>query len=141
MFEALPRVSVAPAHASNCFADEVAIDFPSLGSLVERMRTSFLGHESHDSLSAEIRLSRSEARRGVVVPLDVPLRALCSSCGGRGEVWTEPCRRCDGAGAAVVSHHVRVSVPPGVFNGAEFSFDLTTRHAPPTRVAVRVAVA
>ena len=54
MFEALPRVSVAQTNARNCFADEVAIDFPSLGSLVERMRTSLLGSESHDSLTAEI---------------------------------------------------------------------------------------
>jgi hypothetical protein len=140
MFPASSPVSVALSSARDCFADEVAIDFPSAHSLVERMRAAFLGSESEDALSAEISVSVWEASHGVIVPLDVPLRRCCDACGGRGELWAEVCACCHGSGTAFVPHHVKVTVPPGVADGARFSFSLTSRHAPPTRVDLRVAI-
>ena len=70
------------AIARDCFADEIAIDFPSVGRAVERIREGFLEeHPAVEVLATELRLSMVEARRGLVVPLDVPMRGTCSRCG------------------------------------------------------------
>ena len=45
-----------------CFADEIAIDFPSVGRVVERMRDAFLGEPvDADVLRADVSLSQREA--------------------------------------------------------------------------------
>lgn len=128
-----------PSHA--CFADEVVIDFPSVASAVERMRRSFVEPDRRRPLSARISLSARQALGGVTVPLDVPVRSTCRSCGGRGETWAEPCAPCAGSGTELLHHHVHVSVPAGVEDGARFRFTVATRHDPPTRIELHVAVA
>ena len=135
-----PIVS-GPLQPHECFADEIAIDFPSVGRVVERMRDAFLG-EGADAgvLRADVSLSPREAVDGLVVPVDVPVRATCLQCGGRGETWTEPCNLCGGSGAATFSYPVKVSVPPGVADGARLRFRLTSPDSSPVRVEVRVAV-
>jgi hypothetical protein len=123
------------------FADEVAIDFPSIAVAVDRMRDAFLGpDEPGRPLSAEIMLSRREALDGAIVPLDVPVRRVCPSCGGRGETWAEPCGPCDGTGEALGRHLVRLIVPPHVVDGVRFHLRVSSPFAPLTRVEVRVAV-
>ena len=125
----------------DCFADEIAIDFPSLDHVIERIRDSFLEERpTADVLSTELQLSTGEARRGLVVPLDVPMRRTCRICGGRGGTWAEPCDRCRGTGESLVHHPVRVSVPPGVADGARFRFRVTSPDAPSVRVELRVAI-
>jgi hypothetical protein len=124
-----------------CFADEIAIDFPSVGRVVDRMRDAFLGETDRDVvLRADVSLSQREAVDCLVVSLDVPVRATCPNCGGRGETWTEPCDLCDGSGAARLEYPVQVSVPPGVANGARFRFRLTSPNSWPVRVELRIAV-
>ena len=120
-------------------ADEVHIDFPSIPAAVDRIRAGFTG-EDCEPLAAEITLSRREADEGATVPLDVPVRAACPLCGGRGESWMEHCRACAGSGESLFHHRVRLSVPAGVSHGARFSFRLTSPLALPTRVEVRVEV-
>ena len=45
-----------------CFADEIAIDFPSVGAAVERMRDAFLGEpDEHAAVVAQVSVSRREA--------------------------------------------------------------------------------
>jgi hypothetical protein len=124
-----------------CFADEVVIDFPSVAPAVDRMRNAFLETERASALSAAIRLSALEARNGAMVPLEVPVRCTCHDCGGRGETWTEPCRRCQGSGTELRPHQLKVSLPAGVLDGTCFNFTVTPRHSPPTRVELRVLVA
>lgn len=127
--------------ADDCFADEIAIDFPSVDHLMARVRDAFLGEPADaDTLTTEVSLSRHDARHGVVLPLEVPLRGTCAVCGGRGETWTEPCDACRGTGHMLVRHPLRLSVPPGVAHGARFRFRLSSPHAAPVRVEVRVAV-
>lgn len=127
--------------SAECFADEIAIDFPSVAALLDRMRAAFFGRDdSHDPLSAEILLSAREALEGVTVPLDVPVRGTCRVCGGRGGTWTEACHACRGSGAAFFNHQVRVAVPARVCNGARFRFTVSSASAPPTRVELRVAI-
>ena len=124
-----------------CFADEVAIDFPSVGAAVDRIRHGFLGSEAQTgSVCAEIQLSRREAFDGVTIPLEVPIRATCPECGGRGESWTEACLECAGSGTTLFTHHVRVSVPARVTDGACVRFRVSMPDAPPTRVELRVAI-
>ena len=124
-----------------CFADEIAIDFPSVDHVVDRMRDAFLGERADaDVVSAEVSLSKEEAWRGLVVPLEVPIRGLCPCCGGRGETWAELCPRCHGTGAALFHHAVRLAVPARVADGARFRFRVSSPHASSVRVEVRVAI-
>lgn len=124
-----------------CFADEIAIDFPSVGHAVERMRDAFLGERADaDVVCTEVSLTRREACDGLVVPVEVPIRATCPECGGRGETWTEPCAGCGGSGESLFHHPVKLAVPPGVADGARFRFRLSSPHADSVRVEVRVAI-
>lgn len=126
----------------DCFADEIAIDFPSVGHLVERVRDAFLGERAggDDTLTTEVSLSIRDASKGTVVGMEVPLRGTCALCGGRGGTWTEPCAGCRGTGDSLVRHAVRLSVPAGVADGARLRFRVNTPHAAPLRVEVRVAI-
>lgn len=133
---------MAPPYSfADCFADEVVIDFPSMAPAVDRIRRSFLADEHAAALSATIQLSPREARQGATVPLNVPVSCTCGACGGRGESWTEPCRRCQGSGAELRRRRLQVLVPAGVLDGTRLQFTLAPRHDPPTRIELRVLVA
>ena len=130
-----------PQMTHECFADEIAIDFPSVGNVVDRMRTAFLGeHAETDVLRAEASLSQREAFAGHVVSLKVPVRITCPNCGGRGETWTEPCGLCRGTGESVFQQALRVTVPPRVADGACVRFRLKSPEAEAIRVELRVAI-
>lgn len=125
----------------DCFADEIAIDFPSAAAIVDRMRAAFLdGDESAAHLCATVEVSMREASDGITFPIDVPLHSTCPLCGGRGETWMEACRPCGGSGASLLHHRVRVSLPAGVSDGARFHFTISSPHARPTRIELRIAV-
>jgi hypothetical protein len=139
------RVFANPiARRARWFDDEVAIDFPSLHAAVDRMREVFVagsnGDDERRRLSAELHLSPREAFNGVTIALDVPVRKMCVSCGGRGEVWCEPCASCAGTGEALARHPVRLVVPPRVRDGDRFSLSVSAPSAPPTCVEVRVVL-
>ena len=141
---AAKRVLARPlARANGWFDNEIAIDFPSLHAAVERMRACFVVASAECSrrhLSTELHLSPREAFNGVTVPLDVPVRKLCLACGGRGEIWSDPCDRCDGSGEALGRHPVRLVVPPRVQDGDRFALSVSAPSAPPTHVEVRVVL-
>jgi len=120
------------------YGDDAAVDFPSAASAVERVKAGFLSGERRRPLEASLSLSPAEARHGVTVPLDVPLRYTCHQCGGRGESWGESCLPCDGSGVQFSVERFRVRVPAGVVNGTSFRFSLTPRHHPTTRVELRI---
>jgi DnaJ-class molecular chaperone len=125
----------------DCFADEIAIDFPSVDPLVERVRDAFLGERAdNDTVTAEVSLTAGEAFRGAVVPVEVQLRGTCPRCGGRGETWAEPCLACCGTGDALFRHSVKVSVPPRVAHGARVRFRISSPHAVSARVELRVVI-
>src|SRR5215217_1569140 len=122
------------------FSDEIAIDFPSVSSVLDRMRDAFFTAQPAVTLSAEMALTPREAFSGVTVPFDVPLRRTCPRCGGRGETWTEWCATCAGLGEVAATHPVHVHVPPRVSHGDIFRFSLTPPGAPSTIVEVRIAI-
>src|ERR1700722_10738977 len=87
---------------NECFADEIAIDFPSVGRVVDRMRDAFLGEGvDADVLRADVSLTQREASGGLVVTVEVPVRVTCPHCGGRGETWAEPCSLCRTTGESL----------------------------------------
>jgi hypothetical protein len=139
------RVLAMPlARRNGWFDDEIAIDFPSLSAAVERMRACFVASSNDGEhprrVLTELRLSPREAFTGVTVPLDVPVRRLCVACGGRGEIWSDPCDPCGGSGEALGRHPVRLVVPPRVQDGDRFALQVSAPSAPPTRVEVRVVL-
>jgi DnaJ-class molecular chaperone len=121
-------------------SDEVAIDFPSVASVLDRMRHSFFGVGPTATLAAEIVVTPREAFFGVTVPLEVPLRRTCPRCGGRGETWSEWCLTCCGLGEVPTAHEMHIRVPPGVREGSTFRFSVTPAGAPSTVVEVRVSI-
>ena len=125
-----------------CFEDEVAIDFPAIAPVVDRMRAAMLGAEREPvARRAAISVSRREALAGVTVPIELPVRYTCHGCGGRGEVWAEPCAVCAGSGERSTPHLFTVSVPAGVADGTRFTVLVTPPHGLPTRIEVTVLVA
>jgi DnaJ-class molecular chaperone len=130
------RISVVndPLH------DEVAIDFPSVANVLDRMRHAFFGAGPAVTLAAEIVLTPREAFYGVSVPLDVPLRRTCPRCGGRGETWAEWCLTCGGLGEVAAPHEMLVRVPAGAREGSMFRFSVLAPGGPPTVVEVRVSI-
>lgn len=129
-----------PHRRAEWLADEVAIDFPSVSSVLDQMRHSFFGESPVAELSAEIVVTPQEAFRGVSVPLEIPLRRTCPRCGGRGEVWAEWCAACGGDGEVACMHEVRVRMPAGVRAGGRFRFTVAAPGAPPTVVEIRIAI-
>lgn len=127
-------------HEGRCFADEVAIDFPSMAPAVDRIRSGFLADERSTPLTTAIHLSHHEARSGATLPLEVPVKCTCRTCGGRGESWTELCDSCEGSGAELLRRQLRINVPAGVLDGALFRFTVTPRHHPTTRIELRILV-
>ena len=130
--DSLPRV--------DWLTDEVAIDFPSVSSVLDGMRHSFFGELPYSSLSAEVELTPQEAFWGTVVPFHIPLRRTCTNCGGRGEAWEEWCSACRGTGEVLSEHALRLRVPAGVREGARFRFRVMPPGTAPTMVEVRVSV-
>jgi hypothetical protein len=130
--------------SQDCFADEIAIDFPSVEPAVERMRDAFLGERPGDGADGVVRrevlVSRREAWDGLVVPIEVPLRGLCRHCGGRGGTWSEPCADCHGTGTRLEAHCVRVTLPPGVADGARIRFRVSSPGADSVRVEIRITI-
>jgi hypothetical protein len=122
-------------------ADEVAIDFPSSRAAIEFFRRDHVDADASAAAArAEIVISPMQAYAGAMVSLDVNVPRTCACCGGRGEVWSEPCEPCEGRGQQIQSQRLTVAVPPGVVDGDRFSFNLSLPRGPRTRVDVRVAI-
>ena len=125
-----------------CFADEIGIDFPAFGTVVDRVRHGFSsGEEVLGATSAQVTLTPRQAFDGTVVPVELALPSLCRHCGGRGETWSDPCGACCGTGEAERSHNVHLAVPARVIDGTRFRFVVAPPQARPTRVEVTVSIA
>jgi molecular chaperone DnaJ len=46
------------------------------------------------------------------------IQVACPSCGGRGEIITDPCAKCDGQGQVLAKRKLDVTIPAGVDNGS-----------------------
>jgi hypothetical protein len=128
------------ARESSCFSDEVVIDFPCVAPAVERIRRGLVDDEPPATLSTAIHITEREALAGATVPLEIPVRCTCRTCGGRGELWAESCSRCSGKGEEMLRHLLQITVPAGVNDGARIQFTVTAGHNPPTRIELRIFV-
>jgi len=104
------------------------------------MRSAFVTEEHTKTLTAALEISPREAIEGATVPLDVPVRCTCRTCGGRGETWAQPCGACAGSGIELIYHQVHITTPAGVEDGACFHFSVAVRHDLSTRIELRVLV-
>ena len=118
--------------AADCLADEVAVDFPSVLTVLDRMRPSFFGGAARIEPGPDVEVTPQEAFWGATVPLDVPVRRTCTNCGGRGEIWGEWCRPCAGIGDQASVQAVNLRIPAGIHHGARIRFRVAVpgiRHA------------
>lgn len=123
------------------FADEVAIDFPSLRAAIEYFRRDHVEPEGATATTpVEISITAEQAGAGTMALLEVCVPSTCACCGGRGEVWSERCEPCEGRGQDLRRQQLTVAVPPGVEHGDRFSFYVSLPRGPRTRVDVRIAV-
>ena len=127
------------------FGDAIpgGVDFPSMGPIVARMRAAFFAEAGDGDVAtrrAEVELTARQAHQGVRVPLDLTVQHTCPACGGRGELWTDPCGLCDGSGGGLLSHRMHFRVPPGVRHGTRLRYSITPPHAYETHIEVRIAV-
>ena len=120
--------------------DEIAIDFPSVAPLVDRMRDAFFSDDRVAQWSAYIELTRGEAMAGARVPIDVPHQHTCAACGGRGETWTAGCGDCGGRGTTPGAHRVRLIIPAGIAHGARLTYQLRLPAGMAAMLAVSVGV-
>ena len=137
------HAALAPSLHRGCFDDEIAIDFPSIGAVVERMREGFLGDDAGGRRRAQVGdqpVAPTGVRRGdgpagrAAAPHVPPLRRTRRDLGGtvRGVLGLGECSR---------PHQVRVLVPAGVTDGTRFRFLIAAPHGVPTRIEVTVLVA
>jgi molecular chaperone DnaJ len=64
---------------------------------------------------AEVRISHSQAARGVRLAVDIPVDRPCPDCGGAGR--GRPCRRCGGTGRIGEEAACMLDIPPGAMDG------------------------
>ena len=125
---------------ADCLADEVHRDFPSVLTVLDRMRHSFFGGGARPGDGPEVVVSAHEAFWGAVVPLDVPVRRTCARCGGRGEVWNDWCGDCGGVGDVDGRQAVSLRIPAGVRDGSRIRFRVAAPGTSPTLIDARINI-
>jgi hypothetical protein len=122
------------------WADEVAIDFPSVPTLVARVRDTFLDEENAPrTLAEDVVLTPAEASEGGELPVLVTRHHPCPTCEGRGERWLEPCQRCAGRGERTTRQNVVVTIPPNVRDGEHLRIALD-RGDVPVYVSIQIGI-
>jgi hypothetical protein len=125
---------------ANVLADEVHQDFPSMLSVLDRMRQSFFGDAPRPQSGADIVVSPQEAFWGATVALHVPVNRTCAGCGGRGEVWSDWCAECAGAGDLPGRQAVYLRVPAGVQEGTRLRFRVAAPGIRPAVIDARINI-
>ena len=114
---ALPIV-IGTSMSQDCFADEIAIDFPSVEPAVERMRDAFLGERPADDDRPRA-APRGDWCRAAKRGTGWWCRSRCrfAPCAGTAAVAArsgrEPCTDCHGTGTRLYHHSVRVTRAAG----------------------------
>ena len=125
---------------AECLADEVNVDFPSVLTVLDRMRHSFFGGEARFESGPDVVVTPSEAFWGASVRLGVPVRRTCAHCGGRGEVWSDWCADCAGIGDRAAFQAVTLRVPPRVHDGTRLRFRVAAPGIRQTLIDARIVV-
>jgi molecular chaperone DnaJ len=102
--------------------DEFQTCQPSFDELFDRLWSNFLGvsrpkAEALESLTLEVLLSPEEVQTGGRVRVEIPARAVCPTCGGRGHVAGYECWHCAGHGELTGEYPVDIAYPAGIRDG------------------------
>lgn len=124
----------------DCLADEVAIDFPSVHNVLDRMRHAFFGDAADPRTGPDIAITPHEAFWGATVPLRVPVRRICSDCGGRGEVWGGACGICGGVGDTAADHAIHLRIPAGIQDRTFIRLRVTASGVAETSILARIVI-
>jgi DnaJ-class molecular chaperone len=89
------------------------------------------------TLAAEIVVSPEDAARGTVLALDIPISAVCATCGGTGGSVFD-CDRCGGEGQVSRRLPVPVRLPPRTGEGAVFQVRTDDAAVPSILLTVHV---
>ncbi|MGH9410756.1 MAG: DnaJ domain-containing protein [Vicinamibacterales bacterium] len=130
-----PVVSVA-----DCLADEVHLDFPSVLTVLDRMRHSFFGASVRGESDCDVIVTAEEAFWGATIPLDVAVRRTCDGCGGRGEVWGDWCAACGGVGDRPGVQAVHLRIPARVQDGSRVRFRVAAPGVAQALVDARIVI-
>lgn len=83
------------------------------------------GRESWQDIYVTLRLTPSEAKRGLRIPVVVPVWRDCSRCYGTGRAKALICGLCRGKGRTKTEESVSVTIPPKVEDGVRLRFRLS----------------
>ncbi|HMO34981.1 MAG TPA: DnaJ C-terminal domain-containing protein, partial [Gemmatales bacterium] len=72
------------------------------------------------------------------------IQVACPSCGGRGEIITDPCPKCSGSGHVQAKRKLDVTIPAGVDNGSRIRLpgegEVTELHGPRGDLYCRIRI-
>jgi len=125
---------------ADCLAEDVAIDFPSVHNVLDRMRQAFFGDTRPPQPGPDIPITAHEAFWGATVPLELAVRRTCAKCGGRGEVWGGWCVECRGLGDTPSQQPVHLRIPAGVQDGTLIRFRVAPTGVPETVIVARIVI-
>jgi DnaJ-like protein len=125
---------------ADCLADEVDVDFPSVMTVLDRMRHSFFGDTLRRDVGRDLVVTPFEAFWGATIPLEVPVRRTCEACGGRGEIWGDWCAECGGAGDRPSSQGVHLRIPARVQDGMRIRFRVSAPGIAQTLIDARIVI-
>ena len=125
---------------ADCLTDDVNVDFPSVATVLDRMRHSFFGDPARAESGPDVVVTPREACWGATVALDIPVRRTCPPCGGRGEVWGDWCAECAGVGDLPAGQAVNLRVPAGVQDGTRVRFRVAAPGMRPAVIVARIVI-
>ena len=119
---------------------DAAVRFARVGPLLDRMRAAFFGLDP-DPAPIDLPVTPWHVRSGSPVTVDVPQRASCDRCQGRGEIRDEPCAACRTTGLVMTPQPTRLRLPIGVQSGETVRFDVTLPDHSSAVLNLRVVIA
>src|SRR6516164_6520419 len=68
-----------PVTVADCLADDLHVAFPSVLTVLDRIRPPFFGDPPRPDVGPGVLVTAQQAFWGATVPLDVPVRRTCQS--------------------------------------------------------------
>lgn len=133
----------AATHTAESFGKRTRTSGDPFEEIMDRFFGNFWQNEiprweRPGNLSAEVILSRDEARRGGILPIDVPVFQTCPFCRGTGYLRLFPCAHCREQGIVETRRTVSLRIPPGTTDAT--TVEIPVGGAFPFSVFVRLRV-
>lgn len=127
-----------PAAYRSAASSPVGLD-ELLQTLIGGHTNPFATHSPSDIIELEVVLTRREALRGAVLPLELPVYATCRWCGGGGR---NPylCRACGGSGEEAREQNFRIQIPPAIRDGSVMDIPLSRDRVGGVHLRIHITV-